>query len=121
MTSSFCPRGHFPGSIEGQGSFDYLFNSVQGVPETNPGAQDVAVNSTYGVPALLGLMFSWEKIIVVGSTTDICRALSMFLVLCEQMRLCIISYIFITASVGRYYLRRLNPVDFRRIFQILRK
>lgn len=58
MTPSFCPRGHCPGSLEGAGRFR-LFSSIQGVPSTNPGAQDTAVNRTQGVPALLGLAFSW--------------------------------------------------------------
>ena len=60
----------------------------------------------------MGLTFSWGKIIVLESTVNIYRAHNR---VPDSVTATAVSVILTTGSVG-YYLRKLNSVDFRRIF-----
>lgn len=57
LVTPFCPQGNCSGSLEGAGRFDCLFNSR--CASTSPCAQDVAMNRTDRVTALVQLPFFW--------------------------------------------------------------
>lgn len=104
----FCRQGNF----EGAGRLHYLLIQLKVCEQQSGCSGQQQVNRTDRIPALMGLTFSWGKIIVLESTVNIYRAHNHVPGSMAATALCVI---LTTGSVG-YYLRKLNSVDFRRIF-----